>query len=344
MSTNPLMGMNRVTMNTPSRFARATLLATAAACLPALLALTSPAQAASAADEARARETWRTSISHTPTPGEGCFRASYPAMSWHRVVCKAAPARPFGIASLPRHGAAGRTVGNGNDFAAVTSTITKSAVGSFPSVTGVTKETGADGANSYTLQLNSGFMNTAGCNGSTTGACQTWEQFVYSSGEETAFMQYWLINYGNSCPAGGSWNSYEGSCYKNSAAVSVPKIAITSLGKLKVSATAVSGGTDTLVFTGPTEAYTTTGKDSVVDLATAWKQSEFNIVGDGGGSKAKFNTGVDLTVEIALQDGGTAAPTCQGKDGTTGETNNLTLGKCTASGGATPSVQFTEKN
>jgi hypothetical protein len=47
-------------------------------------------------------------------------------------------------------------------------------------------------------------------------------------------------------------------------------------------------------------------------------------------------------VNIALTDGLTAAPVCQGNDGTTGETNNLNLGPCTATGGTTPSVQFTE--
>ncbi len=314
----------------------------AIATLPGALALAPFAQAATLD---KAHESWQLAIAHTATPGEGCFTASFPSTKWRQVVCKAAPNRPYGTAFLPRNGKHSRTVGNGDDFAAVTSTITTAATGSFPTVTGVTKETGADGANSYTLQLNSGFMNTAGCNGSTTGDCQTWEQFVYSSGEEAAFMQYWLINYGNSCPSGGGWSSYQGSCYKNSAAVTVPKIVITSLSGEKIAATAKSGGNDTLTFTGGGKAYATSGKDSVVYLATAWDQSEFNIVGDGGGSAAKFNTsGVSITVKIALTDGSTAAPTCEGNDGTTGETNNLKLGKCTASSGSTPSVSFTESN
>jgi hypothetical protein len=187
-------------------------------------------------------------------------------------------------------------------------------------------------------------MNTAGCNGSTTGDCLTWEQFVYSSSETSAFMQYWLINYGNKCPSGAGWMAYEGSCYKNSTAVTVPQIAITSLGNFKLSGTAVSGGNDTLVFTNATQAYSTTGKDSVVYLATAWSQSEFNVIGDGGGSEAKFNKGASITVEIGLTDGSSAAPTCEGDDGTTGETNNLNLGACTASGGSTPSIKFTESD
>ena len=316
--------------------------ALAAAALPSALALSfaAGAQAAPSADTARLQEAWRTSIMHTPAPQEGCFHAAYPSLSWTRVACTTAPNRAYG----PRNAAGSRTVGNGNDYAAVTSTITTNAVGSFPVVTGVKTEKGVGGANVYSLQLNSGFMKTAGCTGSTNSGCLTWEQFVYSSSETAAFMQYWLINYGSKCPAGGGWNSYQGSCYKNSAAVGVPKIAITQLGNLKISATAVKGGIDTLVMSTATNAYTTTGQDSVVDLATAWVASEFNIVGDGGGSAAKFNKKSSVTVQIALQDGGTTAPTCKSNDGTTGETNNLTLGSCTTSGGSTPSVEFTEKN
>jgi hypothetical protein len=90
----------------------------------------------------------------------------------------------------------------------------------------------------------------------------------------------------------------------------------------------VAGGTDTLIFSTETEAYSTTGKDSVVDLATDWKESEFNIIGDGGGSEAVFNKGASTTVKIAVTHGSSAAPACPANAGTTGETNNLTLKSC----------------
>ena len=289
-----------------------------------------PAAAQSAAS---AQEAWRAAIVKTPAPAEGCFVAAYPSTSWAQVACKAAPNRPY----IPRHGRAiSNTVGNGNDYAAVTSPLTKSAVGSFPVVTGVKSEKGYGGAaNTYSLQLNSGFMTTAACNGAThPSECQSWQQFVYSSSETAAFMQYWLINYGSHCPSGGGWMSYQGSCYKNSAAVGVPQLAITKLSGFSVSGSAASGGNDTMVFTSSGTAYSTSGKDTVVDLATAWDQSEFNVVGDGGGSAAKFNKGSSVTVNIAVSDGSTTAPQCLGDDGTTGETNNLTLGKCTASSAA----------
>jgi hypothetical protein len=164
-----------------------------------------------------------------------------------------------------------------------------------------------------------------------------------NSGEHLAFMQYWLINFGTPCPRG--WNTFAPDCYKNSRAVSAPKQSITQLAHLKLSGSAVTSGTDTLIFTTEINAYSTTGKDSGVDLATDWHASEFNIIGDGGGSEAVFNKGSSITVKIAVTDGSTTKPTCGGRHaGTTGETNNLTLKSCTATGGSTPSIQFSESN
>ena len=306
----------------------------ATAGVPAL-AQTAEPQVATVSAEALMQENWRETIARTSVPHEGCFQADFPNAVWVETGCSVAPDKVY----VP-HGHGGpQTVGNGVDYAASVSNLISSAVGTFPTVTGVTSE--RDGsANVYSIQLNSNFMSTAACNGHS--GCLAWEQFVYSSQETSAFMQYWLIDYGNSCPSG--WNAYSGSCYKNSAAVTVPKQAISTLSQLKMSATAVSGGNDTLVFTTPTRAYSTTGKDSVTYLATAWKQAEFNIIGDGGGSKATFNTGSNVTVKVAVSHGSTAAPTCASNAGTTGETNNLKLGTCSGVGGATPYIQFKESN
>jgi hypothetical protein len=298
----------------------------------------SSAIAAPAADEAeaQARESWREAMVHTAAPAEGCFYAAYPSILWMKVGCTTAPNRPY----LPRRPSVTNTVGDGVDFVAEVSGLMSASVGTFPTVTGVKTERDEGEANTYSLQLNSNFMTTAACNG--ISGCLSWEQFVYSSGERSAFMQYWLINYGNSCPSG--WNRSRPDCYKNSAAVSVPTVAITQLSNLKLSGSAVNNGIDTLIFTTETEAYSTTGKDTVVDLATAWNESEFNVIGDGGGSKANFNKGSSITVRIAVNNGTTNAPTCVADDGTTGETNNLTLKGCSTSGGATPSIQFIESN
>ena len=318
------------------RIARVAIVSALAAAAGApVLAQTAQPEVATVSAEALMQENWRETIARTGVPHEGCFEAEFPNAVWVEASCTVAPDKVY----IP-HGHGGpQTVGNGVDYAATVTNLMSAAVGTFPTVTGVTSE--KDGSsNVYSIQLNSNFMSTVACNGHS--GCLAWEQFVYSSQEQAAFMQYWLIDYGNSCPSG--WNSYDGSCYKNSAAVTVPKEPITSLSTLKLSGTAVSGGNDTLVFTAGTKAYSTTGKDTVTDLASAWKQAEFNIIGDGGGSKATFNSGSSITVKVAVTHGSTTAPTCASNAGTTGETNNLTLKSCSGVSGATPYIQFVESN
>src|SRR5262249_35211188 len=155
----------------------------------------------------------------------------------------------------------------------------------------------------------------------------SWAQFVYSSEERAVFIQNWLIGIGT-CPD-SSWNNAGGGdCFKNSSAVSVSTIAITSLASLKMTATAASGGNDGLVFANGSQAFKTNEKDTITGLSGAWNGAEFNVIGDGGGSEAVFNHGSSITVEITATSGSTAAPKCIANDGTTGETNNLKLGTC----------------
>jgi hypothetical protein len=306
------------------------------------VAVTSGAVAATSPDVSALQATWRASISQTPTPAEGCFKASYPTLAWSRVDCVVAPNVPY----FPRSGM-GRgafTVGDGHDYAIKTQPIISSGVGSFPVVTGVTKETDEGAPNTYSLQLNSQFYNGAACaKAKTPSKCLSWLQYIYSSSEKAVFMQYWLIYYDTRCPSG--WMSDGGGdCYKNSAAVRAPQEPITDLQKMSVTGSAVTNGVDTTVFADGSNAYTTTGKDTVVYLAKSWDGAEFNVVGDGGGSEAVFNTGSSITVGIAVKDGSTVAPTCAANAGTTGETNNLTLGVCKTAGGSAPSISFVESN
>ena len=308
----------------------------AAASLVSAFMLSSAVAAPAANDEeAQAREAWREVIVRTDVPEGACFHASYPRTEWVKVECGVAPKVPF----TPRTGTSSRTVGNGVDFVAETSALSIRSVGTFLQKR-ITSVTGPLGANDYSIQLNSNFMTTAACNG--VPGCQTWEQFVYSSGYESAFMQYWLIDYGASCP--GGWTAYGSSCYINSAAVSVPSQPITELNYLKLSGKAVAGGLDTLIFTTETDAYSTTGEDSVLDLATAWYQTEVNVVGDGLGAKAVFNLGTIIKVIIATRDGSSNAPTCVLDAGTTGETNNLGLRGCKTRGGTVPDISYIESN
>jgi hypothetical protein len=285
---------------------------------------------------------WRAAIASAKLPGEGCFHAAYPLTTWRAVACSTAPQRPYIPASGAGQGA--QTTGDGHDYAAVTTNLTSTAVGSFPKVKKLVSETDG-GANIYSLQVNSNFMSgDAVCTASfNPSKCLGWEQFVYSSSEQQAFMQYWLIHYTGGtvkCPSG--YFSFSDDCFKNSAAVHVPKLPITELPNISVSGSAVHNGVDTLLMTTSTDAYTTTGPYNVVFLADGWHESEFNVIGDGGGSAATFNAGAKLTVRINVTDGTTSAPVCAADHGTTGETNNLNLGKCKAKGGATPYVQFVE--
>ncbi len=306
--------------------------------------------------ESQARADWRENIAHVATPAEGCFHATYPSILWQKVDCKTAPVR---YQPPPRRIGKNQleTTGNGNDYVIKSSSLISQTVGSFPTVTGVKSEKGVGvaafggggilGPNEYTLQINSSFDQTTAACKSHSG-CTIWQQYVYSpdysvQGEAAVFIEYWLIGYGSSCPSG--WESDgEGDCVKNSAYTSAPDVAITQLGSLKLTGTAKSGGNDTAVFTDGTEAYTLTAKDSVLDLATAWYESEFNVVGNAGGSEAQFNSGSSVQVKVAVTNGSTATPSCVADAGTTGETNNLNLGSCSAAGGSTPYIQFTESN
>jgi hypothetical protein len=300
-----------------------------------------------AADDAEAhnQELWREAIAQTEVPAEGCFQAAYPSLAWEKVECTVAPNIPF---APPKGRGISQTVGDGDDYAAeITSGLISKTIGSFPKVTGVTSETGIDGANSYSLQLNSNFMNNAVCDGAADPAkCLDWQQFIYSSDFEAVFMQSWLIYWNTTCPSG--WNTYETGgdifCYTNSDAVSAPQLVITDLKTFKVTGSAKKGGKDTVTFTGEKHAYSVSESDSTVDLASTWTESEFNIFGDGGGSEADFNTGASVTVKVAVTNGTKNVPLCASDAGTTGETNNLTLGSCKGTGGSSPYIEFSESN
>jgi hypothetical protein len=299
---------------------------------------------------------WRTAVEQNTEPGEGCYKVTYPSYVWEKVACETAAPRAHPVLRKPTGDA--QTTGNGDDYVAMSSGLITETVGSFPVASGITSEEsvgvaafgdgGILGSNEYSIQLNTNFNGTtAACKSHRD--CTVWQQFIYATdyaveGEGAVFIQYWLIDYGSSrCPSG--WGSDgEGDCYRNSSIVTAPDISPTDLGSITVTATAAAGGNDTLVVTDGTTSYSLTAKDSVTDIATVWDESEFNVVGDAGGSLAEFNSGVSNTVNIALTDGSTSAPTCVADAGTTGETNNLDLGSCTASSGTSPSVQFTESN
>lgn len=287
---------------------------------------------------------WKQSIAKTNTPGEGCFTASYPSVAWQRVSCSVAPLRPF----YPRSGHPGRTVGDGQDYAAVSPGLTAMATGSFTVVTGVKTEKNFGHRNEYSLQLNSNVSSDSkACEtAATPSSCVAWEQFIFSNadGNGILFEQYWLIGYDKACPVGWSKSGHD--CFRNSdSAIFFSPQPILQLHNLQMSGKVVLNGLDTITMATASHAYSVTNPDSVLGLAKFWNLSEFNIVGNGQLSQVKFNSGSSLTVQIVLDDGKKAAPVCQANGGQTGETNNLNLvGICTTAAGATPSVAFTESN
>jgi len=301
---------------------------------------------------------WGQTMANVATPGTGCFQATYPNTVWESTPCSTdgllnSPVPPPSSDATSHDFA--ETVGNGSDYVLVAPGLISTTAGTFPAVTGVTYESsvgrpafgdeGILGSGRYDLQINTNNLSkTSACSGGSTG-CTVWQQFLYStygttSGAGAAYIEYWLIGYGATCPSGYTSAPIK-SCYKNSAFVSVPNVAIANLGTLELIGTAAAGSNDSVSVISGTTVYSVSAPDSVLDIATVWDQSEFNIFGDGGGSEAVLNSGSAITVNVAAQYGSTTAPTCGG-DGTTGETNNLTAGTCTPNGGTTPAVQFTE--
>jgi hypothetical protein len=329
-----------------------------------LASAASGAFAAPSADalETQAHEAWKEAITHTPAPDRGCFYAVYPGTQWVQGKCFETPHRYLAPPPIKFDLASGmwQVVGNNNDYVVKTPHNMSLAVGNFPKTIDVKFERGVGnlafgdggnlGPNEYSLQMNSGMnLATSACQGH--AGCNIWQQYVYAPdfpthGTAAVFIEYWLIGWGaSSCPSG--WSSYffaGGSCVINSKYTAAPDEPITQLGNEKLSASAVAGGKDTAVFTDGSTAYSVSASDSVLSLGTAWNESEFNVVGNAGGSRADFNPGASVTVKIAVTDGSVTAPKCLAGRGTTGETNNLTLGSCSAAGGSTPYIEFTEAN
>jgi hypothetical protein len=297
---------------------------------------------------------WQQAIHALPLSSSGCFTAAFPVVQWRSVTCQTAPDVPFGPATSS---GTPSTVGNGVDYSAVSSGgLLSSVTGSFPFVSpgitekGVVPVTGNPKMhNTFSLQLNSSFFSgSPACSGATSPTkCEAWQQFVETTSPSTErqselFMQYWLINYGSTCPAG--WITYSPDCYVNSATVPTSSLTVAGLASVSLAGSAIKGGNDVGILTTGTNAYAVTGSDSVVDLASSWNAAEFGLFGDGDYTAAKFGAGTTLRIETATNNGTTLAPTCEEK-GFTGETNNLNLVKTPKrAAGSIPSIVSEQSN
>jgi hypothetical protein len=283
------------------------------------------------------RAAWQAAMAHVREPGRGCYSASYPALAWHAVKCVTAPKFPLVPRPLSRSArAAGpATVGNGQDYSAQVPGLISQATGTFQNVSpGITEQgqvdnSGSEVANALSLQLNSQFFSgSPACSGSSDPAnCQAWQQFAYTyqnSDVGIVFMQYWLLNYGDTCPA--NWYQYSGSCYTNSYAGFMSPLTASQLANVQFSGSATSGGNDEVSLSlGTGQATTVTASDSMLDLAPHWNTTEWGVFGDAGAGEAYFGANTSLEAQTALTaSSGSSAPACV-SEGFTGETNNLNL-------------------
>jgi len=326
-----------------------------------IAAIAALAAGSSAFADSAAHGSWRTAVTQNRPTDEGCFHVSYPNLIWEKEDCRVGQPRVQPVLPKPVTGAPS-IVGNEDDWVAKAQGLITQTAGGFQ-VTGVKSETGVGvegfgyagilGPNEYSLQINTNANETTSPCDKHSG-CHVWQQFVYTpdyleQGEAEVYIQYWLIGWGSSdCPTTANWkkdgkNGDGNDCYVNSAYKQAPDLPITDLGKMSMLATADPGGNDTVSLTYENDSYTVIAKDKMLDISSVWRESEFNVVGDTGGSRADFNSGSSITVTVIVLDGSTAAPSCVSNGGTTGESNNLNLGGCNAYSGF-PNIVFTESN
>lgn len=277
-------------------------------------------------EELRLRKEWQEAISKVPLPKKGCFSASYPEKEWKEVPCGLASKYPNPPASGPRP----NIVGNGNDISAQVTGLISSAIGSYDSVTPANvTETGPWGSNpqspnAFTLQLNSQFFTTSVCAGH--AGCLGWQQFIYSQNQcngPCVFMEYWLINFGATCPA-GPWIQAGTSCWFNSASSPAPAITAAQLQGTTLTGSATAT-TDGVVLTTPGGTATATAADTVVNLSQSWNTVEWIICGDCCSTQANFSGGTSMVPRTRVVSGSTNPPNCLAQ-GFTAETNNLSFG------------------
>jgi hypothetical protein len=306
-------------------------------------------------------DAWHRALLQKKLPHAGCFRATYPSAQWAQIPCGTPPHLlypPQPLRNMKK--GLGQNVGDGRDFTADTSPkIMSMAIGSFPKVKGVkTVQSqgccGEQGLNSYTLQPNSDFFQTAACG--TLQNCVGWSQFVYENppglSEGALFIQDWLVptngqNFG-SCPPGKGWENVGFGCVQNSpGGVNIPNISVTDLAQVVETGMAASTGDSVYLSAGDYEyGMQNVQNDGITDLSQHWEGAEFNIIGNGGGDIANFNAGSTITVNIQADTGFKTKPTCPADSGTTGETNNLNFANAPAQHPKLqyPSVYFTMKS
>lgn len=267
----------------------------------------------------------------------GCFSATFPKVEWVRATCRKPPPTPY----MPARGPRPYTIGNSNDYSARVSNLIVGAEGSFDA-SNATSETDG-GANIYSLQINTNRFVPSLCSGH--AGCLGWEQFIYSSGFQGIYIQYWMINYNATCPAGWMQGppGYTQDCYRNSTSRTVAQQAVSNLPTMRLTGDTRSGNDTVEMFWSGTNA-SAADTGSPFNLATHWTDAEFLIVGDGNNSVATFGANTTIVVRTVVHHNSTAAPSCQ-LEGFTGESNNLNLvGTAPISMGPAPAIASQQSN
>jgi hypothetical protein len=309
--------------------------------IPILILLTPIAGNTADASQNTNVQAWATTMKQTPTPGVGCYEASYPNNTWTEVQCKAPPNIRL-------------NVGNGyNEFpTAPSGTLIGYSSGLFNSINGFTQEFDTWGyVDYYTLQLNTQKFSIS----YSSHPAVAWQQFAFfnpGSNIGGVFMQYWLLGYYHDwgfCPAApvplsGFYQSGN-DCYANSPTTSLSASQPASnLIHMSLAGSANFGSSnDEVVLCISGTCWSKSVQDSVFNLANYWQKSEFNVLGyDVSAPTAFFNKGTSITIWDSLETGtGTViTPSCN-IGGVTYETNNLTLGNCSVSPSGT--LSFSER-
>ena len=221
-------------------------------------------------------------------------------------------------------------------------------------------------------------FTTPACDGAPNGAasCYGWQQFLFSqtqgpapgTGQQSVpgapgttpgvFIEYWLFNWGSPCPTMPSWAPTQGTpasrlwqsdgagdCVFNGPVTYVPPQTAADLPNL-VMTSSVTTTQDQILLATSSGMYAY-AEPNVLSLSQVWTQVEFNVFGDCCSSEAVFTSPTVLVAKTSIDDGSTNAPICVAKDGTTGETNNLTFEStaapvCCPYGGSSPSIEFME--
>jgi hypothetical protein len=309
--------------------------------------------------DAAALVEWRKAMARIPAPDHpSCFKATFPNKEWQEIPCKTAPSRPYLPERAPRPAYVGSKYSDAVAQVAEYAQRYYSVTGSFDAGSTVTGETGIagtgcqnspSGPDIFALQLNTNHFliptSSKVCGG--VAGCAGFEQFVYSSNDNSAFIQYWLINAGT-CPMGSGWTQEGSDCYKGIAAVSPnPPLTATDLPNLTLTGTATENGYNSITLTTATGMYTLSQQPDILGLGPMWQDAEFNVFGDGCGSQARFDAGTVLNVRLVVNPNPgfspTTAPVCI-KFSYSGETNNLgfTSPAQTFAPGLGPALVFTE--